>query len=86
MDRRSFTCPTPQFLTDIRRKRSKDQKKFFETIKNTKASICGFGTISTVIAAAKKLGAKKAKLLKYATASEVAKIYSSTGYASIIIY
>ena len=63
-----------------------DERKFFDKIKETGTSICGFGCIATAIVAAKKLGGESTKLLKYASASEVAKTGASTGYASIIIY
>ncbi|MBI4009799.1 MAG: AmmeMemoRadiSam system protein B [Candidatus Aenigmarchaeota archaeon] len=61
-------------------------EKLFSKIKNNETKICGFGCIATAIAAAKKLGAGNAKLLKYATASQIISNSSSTGYASIIFY
>ncbi len=63
-----------------------DGKKLFTQIKGNEMKMCGFGSIATAIVAAKKLGARKAKLLKYANASQVIKNQSSTGYASLIFY
>lgn len=64
-----------------------DEKKFFEIIRKTDASICGFGPIAIVMAAAKKLKAKRGKLLCYKTSGDITEDFSSVvGYASIIIF
>ena len=63
-----------------------DEKDFFARINQKNASVCGFGSIAVAMAAAKKLGAKKAKLLKYATSGDVTQdLGSVVGYASIMM-
>lgn len=60
-----------------------DAKKFFEYSKKT--TICGASAITTAIELCKKLGAKKAKLLKYCTSGDISSDYSNAvGYASIV--
>jgi len=49
-------------------------------------SMCGYGPIATMINVAKKLGAKKAELLKYGTSYEVHPHSSCVGYGSISVY
>lgn len=64
-----------------------DGKKFFDLIKESSANVCGFGAVATVLAASKKLRAKKSRLLKYASAVDLGSAPGLTGaYASIIIY
>jgi hypothetical protein len=63
-----------------------DEKDFFSRLQEKEASVCGFGPIAISMFAAKELGAKKGKLLKYATSGDVTGDKSSVvGYASIII-
>lgn len=62
-----------------------DSKEFFEKINEKSASVCGFGPIAIAIEFAKNLGAKRGKLLKYATSGDVTEEYDSVvGYASIV--
>lgn len=64
-----------------------DEKKFFDGVNSKKATICGFGGIATTMAAAKELGAKKGKLLRYATSGDITGQFSSVvGYASMIMF
>ena len=64
-----------------------NEEEFLERVNEKRASICGFGTIATVINAVKEIGAKKAELLKYATSGDVTEERQSVvGYASIIFY
>lgn len=63
-----------------------DVKGFFNIINKTNAKVCGYGTIATVIYAAKELGAKKAEMLKYGTSADVEESRDVTGYASVIFY
>jgi AmmeMemoRadiSam system protein B len=64
-----------------------NEEEFIEKVKEKNASICGFGSIATCIAAAKEMGAKKAELLKYGTSGDITEEYHSVvGYASIIFY
>lgn len=63
------------------------ENKFFKKVNENNAYICGYGAILTTLAAAKELGAKKSKLLKYSTSFPVIQDPTSvSGYASIIIY
>jgi len=62
-----------------------NEKLFFKRVNEMNASICGFGPIMVTMVAAKKLGAKKGTLLKYATSGNVTNDYSSVvGYASVV--
>jgi AmmeMemoRadiSam system protein B len=64
-----------------------DEEKFFENIRKSDASICGFGPIAIAMVASKKLGAKKGKLLCYKTSGNITgDLTSVVGYASIIIF
>lgn len=49
-------------------------------------SMCGYGCVASMLFAAKILGAKNAKLLKYGTSYEVAPSDSCVGYGAIIVY
>ena len=63
-----------------------DEKKFLQTVYDMDLSICGYGAIATCIAAVKKLGAKKAELLKYATSGDITGDESSVvAYAAIVV-
>lgn len=63
-----------------------DEEKFFGGVNSKKATVCGFGAIATTVAAAKELGAKKGKLMKYATSGDITGQFSSVvGYASVIM-
>ena len=49
--------------------------------------MCGAAPAAITILAAKKLGAKKAELVKYQTSGEVSGDYQAVvGYAGVIIY
>lgn len=63
-----------------------NEREFFSRIQEKNASICGFGPIVISMIASKKLGAKKGKLLKYATSGDVVPDKGAVvGYASIIL-
>jgi len=50
-------------------------------------SMCGYAPVIVMLAAAKLLGAKKSKLIKYQTSGDVTGENDSVvGYAGIIIY
>jgi len=58
-------------------------KEFFEYSKNT--TICGAPAIAVAIELCRRLGSKKASLLKYTTSGEISGDYSNAvGYASIV--
>jgi len=61
-----------------------DEKRFYSIIETQNVTACGYGPIATVIAAAKGLGAKEAKLLCYKSSGDVTGDYSSVvGYAAV---
>jgi hypothetical protein len=62
-----------------------DEKKFMQVVYEKNISICGYGPIAICICVAKKLGATKGELLKYATSGDVTGDRSSVvGYAGIV--
>ena len=63
-----------------------NSKEFFEKINEKDASVCGFGPIAIAIEVAKNLGAKRGRLLKYATSGDITEEYGAVvGYAAIIL-
>lgn len=63
-----------------------DTSRFYTILERLKVSACGYGAIASVMYASKLLGAKSAKLLKYATSGDVTgDMDSVVGYASIMI-
>jgi len=66
---------------------SLDEKKLIDSVARLDISMCGYAPAAIMIFAAKKLGAKKAKLIKYQTSGDVTGDNSSVvGYAGIVIY
>jgi AmmeMemoRadiSam system protein B len=62
-----------------------DVDRFYEVLEERKVTACGYGAIASTMIACKKLGAKKGKLLKYATSGDVTGDMSSVvGYGSIV--
>mgnify|MGYP000179705028 FL=1 len=63
-----------------------DYKGLYDVVEETPVSMCGPGPVMALLAAAERLGAKRAKLLKYANSGDVTGDYSSVvGYASILV-
>jgi len=63
-----------------------DDDKLFKTVKDQNISMCGYAPAVIMLVAAKLLGAKKAKLIKYQTSGDASGDYSSVvGYAGVII-
>ena len=61
-----------------------DEELLYNTVKNNRISMCGYGSTSTVIVASKKLGATKASLLKYGHSGEVSgDNHQVVGYGSL---
>jgi AmmeMemoRadiSam system protein B len=61
-----------------------DVERFHSIIEKQNITACGYGPIATVIAAAKRMGAKEAKLLCYKSSGDVTGDYSSVvGYAAV---
>ena len=62
-----------------------DVEGFYRILQENQVSACGYGAIASTMVACKELGAKKGKLLKYATSGDVIGDKSSVvGYASIV--
>lgn len=63
-----------------------DEEALLERVEKFDISMCGYAPAAIMIIAAKSLGAKKAKLIKYQTSGDVSGDYSSVvGYAGIVI-
>jgi len=63
-----------------------NERDIFSRIQERNASICGFGPIAVAVAASKVLGAKKGRLLKYATSGDITFDKGAVvGYASIVL-
>jgi AmmeMemoRadiSam system protein B len=61
--------------------------KLMEKITRFNISMCGYAPVIVMLTAAKLLGAKTGKLIKYQTSGDVTKDTTSVvGYAGIIIY
>ncbi len=56
------------------------------TVHQNNITMCGYGPVSAMIVAAKKLGATKGELLKYGTSCDVYPSSSCVGYGAIVIY
>ena len=64
-----------------------DEKALMEAIGKYNISMCGYAPVCVMLAAAKDLGAKRAKLIKYQTSGESSGDYAQVvGYGGIIVY
>jgi AmmeMemoRadiSam system protein B len=64
-----------------------NEEKLFSVVKENDISMCGLPATCALISACKKLGAKKAGLVKYQTSGDTSGDYSSVvGYAGMIIW
>ncbi len=63
-----------------------DAKGFYHHVLENRLTICGFVPITLILLISKKLGAKRAKVVKYATSYEVTKDVNFVTYAGIVIY
>lgn len=69
----------------IDRMLSLDPEGLYETVVKEKISMCGYLPATTVLFAAKALGARSARLVKYTTSAEVSGDYDQVvGYAGIV--
>jgi len=63
-----------------------DARGLHETVLNESISMCGFGPSVAMLTAAKKLGAEKAELIRYATSGDVSGDRNTVvGYAGILV-
>ena len=66
---------------------SLDPKGLVETVEERGISMCGYGPVAAMLEACRRLGAKTAKLLKYATSGDTSGFKAEVvGYASVAIY
>jgi len=66
---------------------SMDPREVVRMVDEESITMCGYGVVAAMLQAAKKLGAKKAELLKYATSGDTAgPMEQVVGYASIAVY
>lgn len=64
-----------------------DEDRLIAVVNQYDISMCGYAPVCVMLAASKKLGAKKAKLIKYQTSGDVTGDYDSVvGYAGIVVY
>lgn len=64
-----------------------DPKGFSARVAQDDISMCGYGPVTAMMTAARQLGATEAKLLKYATSSDVSgDTHMAVGYGAIAIY
>jgi MEMO1 family protein len=62
-----------------------DVKRFYTILERLNVSACGYGAIATMMVAAKKLGATRGELLRYATSGDITGDVSAVvGYSSIV--
>jgi len=63
-----------------------DEARLQTVVEAQAVSMCGYGPVMAAVVAAKKLGATKAELLKYATSGDVSGDTSQVvGYASVVL-
>jgi hypothetical protein len=63
-----------------------DARGLWEVVMREDISMCGFGPTTSMLVAAKLLGASSAKLVKYATSGEASSDYDKVvGYAGIVV-
>src|SRR5213594_1657642 len=64
-----------------------DPKRFAAKVAQDDISMCGYGPVTAMLTAAKRLGATKATLLKYATSSDVSRdTKMAVGYGAVAVY
>ncbi len=64
-----------------------DPKGFAAKVAQADISMCGYGPVTSMLTAAKKLGATQAKLLKYGSSSDVSHDeHMAVGYGAIAVY
>lgn len=64
-----------------------DPQGLFEVVQNEEISMCGYGPAVAMLTAARRLGAKSAELIKYATSADVSGDRDTVvGYAGVIVH
>lgn len=63
-----------------------DEEKLYERRTSLRATMCGYGPVMAMIVAAKAMGGRKGRLLKYATSGDVTGDFSAVvGYGSLVL-
>ena len=62
-----------------------DEKGLIDVVEEENITMCGYGGVAAMLHAVKKKGAKKARLLKYATSYDVEPGTYCVGYAAIVV-
>jgi hypothetical protein len=63
-----------------------DARALYDAVMREHISMCGFGPAVAVLTAAKRLGARSAELVKYATSGDISgDLERVVGYAGIVI-
>ncbi len=63
-----------------------DPRGLYDAVRRERISMCGYGPATTMLVAAKKLGAGQAQLIRYATSGDVSGDYHRVvGYAGIVV-
>jgi AmmeMemoRadiSam system protein B len=63
-----------------------EPREFFDTVRNERISMCGYGATVAMLTAARALGATHAELVGYATSGDVnGDLREVVGYAGIVI-
>ena len=65
---------------------SMNPESLIKTVHDNNITMCGYGPVSTMLVATKKLGATKAELLKYGNSYEVHPSTSCVGYGALTIF
>ncbi|MGQ9583210.1 MAG: AmmeMemoRadiSam system protein B [Thermoplasmatota archaeon] len=64
-----------------------DPEGLIETVKRGNITMCGYGCVAAMLVAAKEMGAREARLLKYATSADVSGDEdTAVGYGAIIVF
>ena len=64
-----------------------DPRGLYDTVREGNISMCGYGPATIMLTAARKLGASKAELIRYATSGDVSGDFDMVvGYAGIAVY
>jgi hypothetical protein len=63
-----------------------DETRFYSTVELYDVTMCGYAPTAAVLAAARKLGAREARLVRYATSADVSgDVNRVVGYAGVTI-
>jgi AmmeMemoRadiSam system protein B len=63
-----------------------EPRELFDTVRDERISMCGYGASVAMLIAARALGATRAELVRYATSGEVnGDLREVVGYAGMII-